>query len=118
MPQSLRLVRGLLLVSLSAAGSTVAALGLGLLAYLLLSRTLTPAQHLHSRTLHLDYSQTDLIAQTAFLPAEEYGDGALPPNLPANTRCARSEGGRASVQRAVHVLCSPLQEACMLRALS
>lgn len=87
-PQCLRLLRGLTLFSLSAAGSAVAAAGLGLLAYLLLSRTLTPAQHLHTRPLFLDYSASDLLAQAAFLPSEyDLGSGAVLPDLPASTRC-------------------------------
>lgn len=83
--QALRFCRGLFLFSMSAAGSAVAAAGLGLLGYLLLSRALTPPQVLHTRTLYLDYSASDIIAQAAFLPPGELSDG-VPTGLPPGTR--------------------------------
>lgn len=95
-PAGLSLLRSLALFVLSAAGCTVAALGLGLLCYLLLSRALTPAQHIHTRTLYLDYSHADLLAQAAFLPGGEPAHGIIPPNVPLSTRCERKgrQGGR------------------------
>ncbi len=111
-----RLLRGLLLFSMSAAGSVVAALGMGLLSYLLLSRALTPPQHLYTRTLYLDYSKADLIAQAAFLPADELQDGVIPSGLPPGTRSvegrlfsllprARAESPHARMQRRPPACC-------------
>lgn len=78
LPQSFKLLRSLMLFGMAAAGGIIAAWGVGLLGYLLLTRALTPAQDLHTRTLLLDYSHTDLLARAAFLPFEESSDGLQP----------------------------------------
>ena len=80
------LLRWLLLAVGAAASAAVAAMGFGLLCYLVLTRTFTPPQSTFIRTLYLDYSQADMVASTAFLPEAQLVDGLIPSTLPPDSR--------------------------------
>lgn len=57
-----------------------------LLGYLLLTRALTPERHSHVRTLHLDFSSGDMLAEAVFLPKKRIEDEGLPTTLPRDLR--------------------------------
>ena len=74
------------------ASATVAAFGLALLAYLLLTRAFTPPHSLYARALLLDYAAADIVGEAAFLPLAQVAAGVIPADLPPGTRCAASAG--------------------------
>lgn len=91
------LARGLTLAGLAASGAATAAAGLALLLFLATTAGLAPPRDTFVRPLALDFSQTDLVAQTTLLPAAAAAgyDGLLPADsLTGGSRCVK--GWRAA----------------------
>uniref|UniRef100_A0A1D1ZSY8 Seipin n=2 Tax=Auxenochlorella protothecoides TaxID=3075 RepID=A0A1D1ZSY8_AUXPR len=79
-------LRSSILLLGSLACATLAVVGCLLLGYLLLTRALTPERHSHVRTLHLDFSSGDMLAEAVFLPKKRIEDEGLLTTLPRDLR--------------------------------
>ena len=79
------LLRSLVLVTASATSAAVAALGVAVLGWLLVTQATTPSTDTFIRSLSLDYNQSDLVGRAIFLPRSP-GEGLVLSDVPPDAR--------------------------------